>query len=128
MRKAIWICTVLLIACNSKKQDLHKADDALDAGREYIAACMQGDFSKAAFYALPDDKNNRVLSDLEKIYREKDKEGRQQLRNASINISEVKELPDSSTEIHYNFSNDTSRRVLLVVKRDGDWKVDASKH
>ena len=127
MRRLIWITAILLIACNGKEQNYRKADDALDAGREYINACLQGDFSKAAFYTLPNNKNKAILKDLEKIYREKDKEGRQQFRTASININEVKELTDSSTQIIYSNSFDKQPHTLYVLKQKNTWLVDVSK-
>ena len=127
MRRLIWITAILLIACNGKEQNYRKADDALDAGREYINACLQGDFSKAAFYTLPNDKNSAVLKVLEKTYREKDKEGRQQFRTASININEVKELTDSSTQIIYSNSFDKQPHTLYVLKQKNTWLVDGSK-
>ena len=127
MRRLIWITAILLISCNGKEQNYRKADDALDAGREYINACLQGDFSKAAFYTLPNNKNKAILKDLEKIYREKDKEGRQQFRTASININEVKELTDSSTQIIYSNSFDKQPHTLYVLKQKNTWLVDVSK-
>ena len=127
MRRLIWITAILLISCNGKEQNYRKADDALDAGREYINACLQGDFSKAAFYTLPNDKNSAVLKVLEKTYREKDKEGRQQFRTASININEVKELTDSSTQIIYSNSFDKQPHTLYVLKQKNTWLVDVSK-
>jgi hypothetical protein len=126
MKKLVWIIVVLVTACGGKQQDYRKADDALDAGSEYINACLQGDFSKAAFYVLPGEKNKEALKNIEKQYREKDKEGRQQLRTASINISEVKELPDSSTEIHYYNSFDKQAHTLRVVKQKDKWLVNLS--
>jgi hypothetical protein len=119
---------ILLAACGGKQQDYHKADDALDAGREYINACLQGDFSKATFYTVPDEKNKQLIKDVEKVYREKDKEGRQQFRTASINISEVKELSDTITLIHYNNSFDKQPHTIQVVKRNNNWLVDLTKN
>jgi len=128
MKRSVWFIVLLLVACGGKQQDYRKAEDALDAGREYISACLLGDFSKAAFYAVPDDKNSALIKETEKAYREKDKEGRQQFRTASINISEVKELSDSSAEIHYSNSFDKLPHTLFVVKRNGDWLVDLGKN
>ena len=128
MKKWVWVAAIVLVACGGKQQGYHKAEDALDAGREYINACMQGDFSKAVFYTLPGEKSSKIIDEIEKSYREKDKEGRQQFRSASINISEVKDLNDSITEIHYNNSFDKQPHTLLVIKRNGDWLVDPGKN
>lgn len=115
---------ILFAACTAQQQEYRKAEDALDAGREYINATLQGDFSKAAFYTLADEKNKQLLLLTEKNYREKDKEGRQQFRTASINIAEIKELTDSTTAIHYSNSFDKEAHILQVVKRNQTWLVD----
>jgi hypothetical protein len=128
MKHLVLILTVILAACGGKQESYTKATDALDAAREHINACLQGDFSKAAFYALPDEKNTQLIHDQEKQYREKDKEGRQQFRTASINISEVKDLSDSITVIHYNNSFDKQPHTIQVVKRNNEWLVDLTKN
>lgn len=124
MKSFIWIILILLVACTGTQPEYRKAEDALDAGREYINATLQGDFSRAAFYTVSDEKNKQLLLLMEKIYREKDKEGRQQFRTASINIAEVKELTDSTTTIQYSNSFDKEAHVLQVVKRNQTWLVD----
>lgn len=115
-------------SCNTKREEYRKAEDALDAGREYIQSCLAGDFNKAAFYTVADEPNTRLVKETETAYRTKDKEGRQQFRNASINISEVKELNDSCTTIQYSNSFDKEMHKLVVVKRNNDWKVDLTKN
>lgn len=129
MKQFTWLAFLLLAACGggTESTSYRKAEDALDAGREYVNACLQGDFSKAAFYIVADEPNHHLLQQTEKSYREKDKEGRQQLRNASINIHEVKDLTDSTTEIHYSNSFDKTTHTLQVVKRDQTWLVDLGK-
>lgn len=127
MNKLILIFSWLLISCSNPSKDYRKAEDALDAGREYINACLVGDFSKARFYALPDEKNQSILAETEKEYRKKDKEGRQQLRTASIIIKEVKELTDSTTELEYSNSFENKASSLVILKRNQTWLVDASQ-
>ena len=127
MKKIIWLFILIAASCNGKQQDYRKADDALDAGREYINAILQGDFSKAAFYTLSDEKNQSILKGLEKSYREKDKEGRQQLRTSSININEVKEINDSNARIYYSNSFDKQPHILSITKQKDTWLVDLSK-
>src|SRR6266540_2671012 len=52
-------CCAILCYCNAKKYS--KAENALDAGREFIDGCLKGDFEKAAFYMLDDDRNKELL-------------------------------------------------------------------
>lgn len=125
----LWsLLLVLLFSCGGKEKAYTKAGDALDAGREYLRACMEGDFDKAAFFMVPDEKNKQVLKEVEANYRAKDKEGRQQLRTASININAIRNLPDSITRIEYSYSFDKLPQVVIVVKHNGDWLVDAGRN
>lgn len=128
MKKLIPIILIFISSCAGKEKFHLPAVDAFDAGREYLKATMEGDFEKAAFYTVQDEKNKAVLDQTEKSYREKDKEGRQQLRTASLNINGVKVLPDSSTEINYSYSFDKQPHVVTVIKKSGNWVVDLAKN
>ena len=127
MRKHLFLIVLLLTACHSQKSEYRKAEDALDAGREFINSRLQGDFLKAAFYLLPDEKNTALLAGMEKAYREKDKEGRQQWRTASININEVKELSSTETFIYFQNSFDKKADTICVIKQNDNWLVDLTK-
>lgn len=127
MKPARLLPLLFFTACGPAQQEYRKAEDALDAGREYIQSCLKGDFSRAAFYTMDDAANATILKATEEQYRQLDKEGRQQLRNASINISEIKELNDSTTAVQYSNSSDQEPHRLMVVRRNNDWKVDLAK-
>lgn len=127
IKKILFALAVLLMACNGKQEDYRKAEDALDAGREFINSRLQGDFMKAAFYMLPDEKNKALLNEMERSYREKDKEGRQQWRTASINIREVKEQSDTVTLIYFQNSFDKRADTIRVIKQNESWLVDLTK-
>lgn len=114
----------LVVACSSPKTNFTPAENGLDAGREFIDACLKGDFSKANFYMISDEKNKQLLSIIEASYREKDKEGRQELRSASINIKEVAEPNDSTVVLYHSNSLDTSAKQTIIVKRNNSWQVD----
>jgi len=124
MKTFLLFIAILLTACNGKEQDYRKAENALDAGREYIQSCLQGDFLKAAFYLVPNEKNSQLLKELEKSYREKDKEGRQQFRLASININAVTDINPITTVIQYSNSFDKLPQTIQVVKKNDTWLVD----
>lgn len=127
IKKILCALAVLLMACNGKQEEYRKAEDALDAGREFINSRLQGDFMKAAFYMLPDEKNKSLLNEMERSYREKDKEGRQQWRTASINIREVKEQSDTVTLIYFQNSFDKLADTIRVIKQKDNWLVDLTK-
>jgi len=127
MKKILLFTVILLTACGGRQQDYRKAENGLDAGREFIDACLQGDFSKAGFFMLPGELNTEKLKEIETAYREKDKEGRQNLRTASINISEVSDIDSVTTLISYSNSFDTLPQKIRVVKQNDSWLVDLTQ-
>lgn len=124
MKRILLFAFILLTACGGRQQDYLKAENGLDAGREFIGACLQGDFRKAGFFMLPGEKNTRKLKEIENAYRKKDKEGRQNLRTASINISEVSDIDSATTLISYSNSFDKFPQTIRVVKQNDSWLVD----
>lgn len=124
MRVLILISVLLVAACSSKPLDYKKAENAFDAGREFIDAQLKGDFKKATFYMLPDETNIRFLKIDEADYRLKDKEGRQQLRTASINIQKVEDKDSVTSIIFYNNSFDKAPKEIKVIRQKDSWLVD----
>jgi hypothetical protein len=73
---------------------------------------------------IADEKNKTLLLQVEANYREKDKEGRQELRLASINIKEVAEPNDSTVIISHSTSLDTTTKQTFILKKGNLWQVD----
>lgn len=115
---------VLLTACGQKANTYPVAENALDAGREFIDACLKGDFSKARWYMIDDSTNLGHLQRAETKFRTYDKEGRQQLRTASINISEVSDVDTVTSIIYYSNSFDQQPLKVKVIKQQEKWLVD----
>lgn len=119
----VLVSCVLLGSCLSNK-NYPKAENALDAGREFIDGCLKGDFDKAEFYMLKDETNNQQLEKLQKDYNQKSKEDKQQYKEASINILNEETLSDSIHIIYYKNSFDKVARKVKVVEINGNWMVD----
>lgn len=124
MQKFFLFSFIFFIGCSSNQVSYTKAENAFDAGREFIDGTLKGDFKKSAYYMLMDTVNQEFLRVQEKEFRLKDKEGRQQLRTASINIQQVEELDSITSIIHYNNSFDKIDHALKVVKQNNNWAVD----
>lgn len=114
---------VLLISCNTQNK-YNKAENALDAGREFIDGCLKNDFKKAAFYILADTENNRSLRQLEQANNQLTTKDKTQYKLAAINIFEITDISETATIINYSNSYDKIRRKIKVAKVNGDWKVD----
>jgi hypothetical protein len=111
---------MLLCSCNSYP----KAEDPLDAAREFIDASLKGDFDKANFYMLQDDENKAQLEKLKVAYRSKSSSEREQYKEASLNILEEDVVNDTTHIINYKNSYDDIARKARVIQRDGTWLVD----
>ncbi|MEI8074976.1 MAG: hypothetical protein WCH78_09510 [Bacteroidota bacterium] len=124
MRKFFVFSLVLFASCSNNQVTYLKAENAFDAGREFVDGTLKGDFKKSAFYMLADSVNQQFLKVQEKEFRLKDKEGRQQLRTASINIQLVEDLDSTTSIIHYNNSFDKIKQSIKVIKQNNIWLVD----
>ena len=115
--------SVIVSACNNSTNEM-KADNALDGGRYFIENCMQGDFSKAKNYLLANPQNQAIFDSLSAHYFLLDKEGRQQLRQASIQINEIRSIDPTHSSFDYQNSLDKVPQKMMVVSTPEGWKVD----
>lgn len=126
MLKKLLLYTSFLIiecACNNGSP-VEKADSPLDGGRYFIENYLQGDMKKAHAYLLVDEKNEAYFTQMTKDYFALDKEGRNVLRQSSIQINEVKTLNEQSSVIIYAISNDKIQKWVKVIATPDGWKVD----
>lgn len=124
LKQLIYAVLILLMACGQSQKPYTNAENALDAGREFIDACLKGDFARAKWYMVDDSTNQGHLDRAESKYRNYDKEGRQQLRSASINISEVSDVDTATSIIYYSNSFDQQPLKIKVIKQAEKWLVD----
>jgi hypothetical protein len=115
------LCSILLLlvvitSCSSNST-IENADNPLDAGRYFIENFLKGDIKNAKHYVLITPENQTYLDSLSK-------EGRQQLRLASIQINEVLTVDSTTTIINYQNSFDNIVHKLKVVPTKEGWKVD----
>jgi len=121
MRWLLLVCiSMLLFSCNSYP----KAEDPLDAAREFIDACLKGDFDKANFYMLQDNENKAMLEKVKVNYKSRSATERDQYKEANIIILEEDAVNDSTEIINYKNSYDNIARKTRVINRNGIWQVD----
>ncbi len=123
MKYLLFIFTLVLISCQSNK-NYPAAENAFDAGREFIDAYLKGDFKKANFYMLQDAENNAILRKVEITYKNKPAEIRNQYQTASININSIEDVAPTETIINYANSYDNVAHKVKVILKDGKWQVD----
>ena len=114
---------IFIIACHAGKT-FDKAEDAQDAGRQFIRASLDGDYEKARFYLLNDSVNILLISKWQQGFDKMDRDTRQQYREASIFPISIRAINDSVTT--YTFSNSFRKDTTTVhiVRANGEWLVD----
>jgi hypothetical protein len=119
---ALLVC--LIITACGQTSSYEKAENALDGGRFFLENLNKGEIKKAKMYLLDNPENNQLFDSLSKDYLALDKEGRQLLRQTSIQINEIQEKSKTESHILYQLSVDSKKRTLKVVSTPEGWKVD----
>ena len=112
-----------IIACHAGKT-FTPAEDAQDAGRQFIRASLDGDYEKARFYLLNDSVNLILINKWQQDFDKLDRDTRQNYREASIIAINIKAINDSITT--YTFSNSFRKDTTTVhiLRKNGEWLVD----
>jgi hypothetical protein len=123
IQKFILPALLLLAACGNI-HSFKKAEDAQDAGREFIRAALDGDYERANFYLYADTTNIMLLSKWKKDYDVMDHEEQKKYRDADILPISIQPVNDSVTSYTYanSFKKDTT--TIRIVKIKCDWLVD----
>lgn len=115
---------MLIFSCAGK--ELKKAEDAQTAGREFIRASLDGDFETARFFLLKDDDNIFVLDRMQTKYNQMSVDAKRLYREANIRPVSITAVNDSLTKYTYfHTSNPKDTVSLSIVKKNGEWLVDA---
>jgi predicted DNA binding CopG/RHH family protein len=124
LQKLKYLFLALLFWHCSPSDQYEIADNPLDGGRYFIENCMQGNFKKAQFYVFEDQENLALFEKMASNYYKLDKEGRQQLRLASIQINEISAVDSSLTIMNYQNTFDNKVHKLKILETPNGWKVD----
>lgn len=124
MIKKFIIPSLLILAACSSNHSYKKAEDAQDAGREFIRASLDGDYEKASFYLYSDTTNQMLLGKWKKDYDRMDHEEQKKYKDADILPINIRTVNDSVTIYTYANSYKKDTTTIQVIKFKGDWVVD----
>jgi hypothetical protein len=124
LQKLKYLFLALFLWHCSPSDQYELADNPLDGGRYFIEHCMQGNFKKAKFYIVEDAENLAIFEKIASKYYGLDKEGRMQIRLASIQINEISTLDSTMTIMNYQNSFDKEVHKLKIISTPNGWKVD----
>jgi hypothetical protein len=123
MKHFLIILTLLFTACSNNKNYV-PATDALNAAVEFVSACQQGNFEKAAFYMLTNNNNKKLLQEAEQTYRKLPAEKRRQYREASLQEVTIENISATETIINYKNSYDKVGRKVKAIQQNNNWVID----
>src|SRR5262245_47971549 len=113
-----FLITVFFIACG-QPEGFKKPEDALDAGREFVRSVLDGDYSRAELFVLPEEEDIFLYRRYKEYMRNQPEKERLGLKSANIQINKVEALNDSVSLINYANSFTKKPADLRVVKKNG---------
>ena len=118
-----YILFFFLAACSGGNYE--KAENAQDAGREFIKATLDGDHKKARFYLLKDSTNLMLIEKQQENYNHLTMMEKRQHRESNIRPLNIKNINDSVTSYqYYTTYNPRDTTTITIVRTNGDWLVD----
>jgi hypothetical protein len=115
----------LLAACGDS-HSFKKAENAEDAGREFIRASLDDNYEKADFYLYEDssDQNKMMLTKWKKDFELLPAEDREKYKEADILPINIQDVNDSVTMYTYANSYKKDTTTIKIVRIKGEWLVD----
>src|SRR5271154_5251902 len=97
MKKIFSVLIITFVfACNDQTT-YKKAEDAQDAGREFIRASLDGDYEKAKFFMLSDSTNKFLLERWKSGYDNLPADEKEKYKDAEIIVLNISRESDSVT-------------------------------
>ncbi|MEO5984497.1 MAG: hypothetical protein ABIP80_03270 [Ferruginibacter sp.] len=128
MLHKIFIGTLVMLAgflsgCSDHKKTTTPGT-ALETGRDFIRASLDGNFEEAIPHILPDSQNLQLFESYKQYYRRLPEDKKQNYRKASYTINSYSDLDDSTTVINYSNTYMNKPMEIKMVKDNKVWKVD----
>lgn len=111
-----------LSSCDTNKTSEQKT--AMDAGRAFIRASLDGNFDKAESLILKDSQNVQFFSQYKTYYEKLPAAEKDSYKKASYEINKMSDIDDSTTLINYSNSFMHTPMDIKVVKKGEKWVVD----
>ncbi len=113
-------------ACNNSDNTAEKpkAENDIDAARNFIRAALDGKFNEAKTFLLSDSTNLGYFDVNERNYQRINEDEKRNYREATINIHNVTPVNDSTTIVIFSNSYKNNHDTLRILKKKSQWLVD----
>jgi len=127
MNKTFLLLIIILMnSCNNQAR-YQKAEDAEDAGREFIRASLDGNYDKAYYYMYKDSTNTNkmILDKWRKDYnmlKQQDKVNYKEANIIAVNIA-----PVNDSTVNYMYTNTFENKdttTIKIIKVNDEWLID----
>lgn len=113
-----------LVSCTEEAK-YTRAEDAQEAGTEFIRASLDGNYAKARSYLLEDSTNLMLIKQQEINYDQLSPDKKRSNREAAIRPIEIRNENDSTTLYkYYQSSNTKDTTTIRIKKQNGEWLID----
>ena len=121
--KLLFIAVLIMqVGCNDKKDT--RPVTAMDTGRDFIRATLDGDFKTAESLLLNEPENTQLFDSYKELYSRLRPDQKEAYHNASYNINTFRDLNDSVSVINYSNSYMQKPMNIKLVRKDKIWRVD----
>ena len=118
---AFFTIIILSTGCGDEKQ---QPTTAIDTGRDFIRASLNGDFKNAQEFLLQDDANKQFFESYKSYYGRLPAQDKEKYKAASYEINKLLEMNDSTVIINYSNSYMHQPMEIKVIKKNNKWAVD----
>ncbi len=118
----IFLLAFAFAACNSN--EYKRPETALDTGREFIRASLNGDFKRASSLLMADSQNVQLFESYQVFYEKLPASKKDGYKQASYEINKYEDVNDSTTIINYSNSYMNKPMDIKVIRQDKTWMVD----
>ena len=124
MKIKLFIFYIIIAGVSCTSSPEKKGGNAMDTGRDFIRATLDGDFKSAEPLLLQDPQNTQLFDSYKKFYERLPAEKKEAYKKASYNINTYKDENDSMSVINYSNTYMKEPMNIKLVKRADKWFVD----
>lgn len=125
LSSSLGIVALLLIWSCSGRDQQDTAENAVDAGREFVRGILDGDYVKAESYLLKDSINLDLFRKQQMNDQSLSEEQKRKNRESSIRPLAINAANDSTTLFrYYHSANPGDTTTLRIIRQEGHWLVD----
>jgi len=124
MKKIVLLFFILSVIVSCKQKEDKVPLTALDSGREFIRASLDGNFDKASALLLKDSQNVQLFESYKVFYEKLPEDKKKGYKDASYEINKYLDVDDSTTLINYSNSYMNKPMEIKLVRTNKVWSVD----